>query len=102
MIIVYVPCKDLTEAKSISRYLTKNKLAVCINIISPIYSIYRWKGKVEQTKEALMIIKTDDKLVDKVFSSIKKLHSYNTPEIISWKVDKTTDQISNWVKKELS
>lgn len=101
MNIVYVPCKDISQAKLISRNLTKNRLAVCINIINPIISIYRWKGKIEEAQEALIIIKTDDRLAEKVINQIKKLHSYDTPDIISWRIDKTTPEVQKWVLDEL-
>ncbi|MBI4990561.1 divalent-cation tolerance protein CutA [Candidatus Gottesmanbacteria bacterium] len=100
-IIVYVPCKDKAEAKKIARDLVKNKLAACTNIIPTVVSIYRWKGKMEEATESILISKTASNLVDRVISQIKKLHSYEMPEIISWKIDKTTKEISQWLTNEL-
>lgn len=101
MNIVYVPCKDKVEAKRIARNLISQKLAICINIIDSIESVYLWKGKTEESYESLLIIKTSGRLVDKVIAKIKKLHSYNLPDILSWKIDKTTTEVNQWLTDEL-
>lgn len=101
MNIVYVPCKNKTEAKKIAKNLISQKLAICINIIDPIESIYRWKGKIGESHESLLLIKTSQKLVDEVIVKIKNLHSYNLPDIISWKINKTTSDVKQWFKNEL-
>lgn len=101
MNVVYVPCSDKTEARKIAKELLRNKLAICINIIDKVKSIFRWKGKIKESTESLIIIKTSSKLVGKVINQIKKLHSYNIPDIISWKIDKTTSQVKNWCDAEL-
>lgn len=46
-----------------------------------IESIYRWKGKVNQGSEALLIVKTGEQLKGKVREEIERLHSYEMPAI---------------------
>lgn len=101
MNIVYVPCKDKEEARKIAKELVGNKLAICINIINSVDSIYLWKGKVAESHESLLLIKTSERLVDDVITQIKKLHSYDLPDIISWKIDKTTPEVERWFENEL-
>ncbi|OGG26377.1 hypothetical protein A2960_03545 [Candidatus Gottesmanbacteria bacterium RIFCSPLOWO2_01_FULL_39_12b] len=101
MYIVYIPCKNLNEARKIGRYLVQKKLAVCVNCIRSIYSIYKWKENIEESKEALLIVKTSNTKVKNVIDQITKLHSYNLPEIIGWKIDISTPEVSNWIKSEL-
>lgn len=101
MNIIYVPCKNKKEAQKIARHLVSNKFAICINIIHPVDSIYLWKGKVAESYESLLLIKTSEKLVDDVITQIKKLHSYNLPDIISWKIDRTILEVEEWFKKEM-
>lgn len=98
--IVYVPCRDSIEAKKIARYLLKNKLVVCCNLIPKVDSIYRWKGKIEETKEAVLIVKTKSSLKDKAIAQIKKVHSYESPVILSWDIKTTTQEVASWVNKE--
>ncbi len=85
------------EAEKITQYLVEQKLAACVQIIGPIASIYRWKGKVETANEWLCLIKTREEFYDKVETTIKKLHSYETPEIIAVPIIKGSKEYLNWI-----
>ena len=101
MNLVYVPCKDKTEARKIAENIVRQKLAFCTNIIHSIESLYLWNGKVEKSFECLLLVKTSQELVDLVINKIKKLHSYKLPVILSWQIDKTTKEVEKWIKDEL-
>jgi periplasmic divalent cation tolerance protein len=88
------------EAQKIARYLVEQKLAACVQINGTIESTYRWKGKVETAAEWLCLIKTRDSLFKKVETAIKKLHSYETPEIIAVPIIKGSKEYLNWLNKE--
>jgi periplasmic divalent cation tolerance protein len=60
-IVVFVTCGSEEEALKISNALVNERLAACVNLISPIRSIYRWEGKIWDEKEWLLIIKTQKK-----------------------------------------
>lgn len=83
----YIQISTTTETKAqaqkIAGYLVGQKLAACVQISGPIESTYRWKGKVEKALEWLCLIKTRASLFKKVETAIKKLHPYETPEIIA-------------------
>ena len=71
------------QAQTIAQHLVEAKLAACVQITGPIASTYRWKDKVETANEWHCLIKTREELYDKVETAIKKLHSYETPEIFA-------------------
>ncbi len=102
----YIQISTTTETKeqaeSIAQYLVEQNLAACVQITGPITSIYRWKGKVENAQEWLCLIKTRDELFEKVEAAIKKLHPYETPEIIAVPVVKGSKEYLNWLNYELS
>ena len=100
MNIIYLPCKDLDEAQKIATKLLEMKLAFCTNIIPSVFSIYRWKGRIEKINECLLLIKTKQELVSESIKLVKKIHSYELPEVIWWDVE-TTKNIRNWIKTEL-
>ena len=85
------------EAQKIAQYLVKQKLAACVQITGPIESTYRWKGKVETAREYLCLIKTREVLFSKVEAAIKKLHSYETPEIIAMPIVKGSKEYFKWL-----
>ena len=88
------------EAQKIARHLVEQKLAACVQISGPIESTYRWKGNEETAKEWLCLIKTRDTLFKKVESAIKKLHSYETPEIIATAIVKESKEYLKWLDAE--
>lgn len=90
------------EAEKIAQTLSKQQLAACIQIIGPILSVYRWKGRVERTKEWLCLIKTRKSLYKKIEVAIKEIHSYDLPEIIVAPILEGNKQYLLWINKETS
>jgi len=75
-------CPDQQTADSIATALVEQGLAACVNIVPGIQSVYRWEGKVENSKEFLMFIKSRRELFPQIRTEISLIHSYHTPEII--------------------
>ncbi len=88
------------QAQKIAKYLVEQKLAACVQITGPIESTYRWKGKVETAGEYLCLIKTRTTLFKKVEAAIKKMHPYETPEIIAVPIVKGSREYLNWLNDE--
>ncbi len=82
-VVVLVTAGSEEAASSIARALVGEQLAACVNIVSPIRSIYRWNDEVQSDTEHLMIIKTRANLVAKLAARVKELHSYEIPEVIA-------------------
>ena len=59
VVSVYAVFADAEEAERIGRQIVEERLAACVNIISPVRSIYRWEGKVEASDEAKAKCPTD-------------------------------------------
>ncbi len=96
---IYVTAPDLDEAKRIARTVIQDKLGACANIY-PITSIYRWRGDIEEEGEYALLIKTKTELVDAVTSRIRELHSYETPCIVSFKIDAGDPSYLSWIGHE--
>ena len=88
------------QAEKISQHLVEIKLAACVQITGPITSIYRWKGKVEKAQEWLCVIKTREELFDRVETAIKKMHTYETPEIVAVPIIKGSKEYLTWLDDE--
>ena len=94
---IFTTTETKEEAEKIAQYLVEQKLAACVQITGPIASTYRWKGKVETANEWHCLIKTREELYDKVETAIKKLHSYETPEIIVIPIIKGSSEYLSWL-----
>ena len=99
MIIVYITCRDLREAKSISRHLLKRRLAACTNSF-PISSSFLWKGKLEDSKEVVLLAKSTTKNYNKIASEVKRIHSYKIPCIMKIPVT-FNKEYQDWLLSEL-
>jgi len=85
------------QAVEISEELISRRLATCINIVPCLRSIYRWKGKVCEDTEYLLLIKTPERLFDDVSSAIREFHSYELPEILALPVSAAETNFHQWV-----
>ena len=85
------------EAQRIARVLVERRLAACVNIVPRIESIYRWKEKVEQAEEWLLIIKTTTSAFEHVRDAIKELHSYELAECICVDIEGGSAKYLKWL-----
>lgn len=98
-IIVFITAGSKNEAEVIARDLVGRKLAACVNILPSVESVYRWKGKIHNSKEFLLIAKTKEKLFLEVEKAVKRLHSYECPEIIAFQLSKGSADYMRWIKE---
>jgi periplasmic divalent cation tolerance protein len=98
--LVYITNSSEAEAKKIARLLLESKLIACANIYKNISSIYSWESQIQESEEALIIAKTQTKLVQSVIDKVKSVHSYTCPCIISLAIDKANPEFLDWIKNQ--
>jgi len=100
--LVLVTCSSLPAARKISRSLLQKHLAACVNIhISPVESIYRWKGRVETAREHLLLIKTTTRRLKSLEREVLRLHSYETPEFLVLPISGSSRDYLAWLKNSV-
>ena len=99
MVFVYITCKDKKEARKISRHLLESNLVACTNSF-PIESSYKWKGKIVDDSEHLILAKTNREKYPKIESEVKKIHSYDIPCICLLE-SQDNKEFLNWMNGEL-
>ena len=99
--VLFVSVSSAEEAKEISVLLVENHLAACVNIIPSVQSVYKWNGELNIDNEILLIIKTKSDLVKAVEKKVQKIHSYETPEILSFSVDEANKKYLDWIESVL-
>ena len=97
MITVYITFQDPAEARKIAASLLEKKLIVCANMF-PIYSMFRWKDKIDHENEIAMICKASKENFSKIEREVKRLHSYQLPCIVAFEWHDSSKDFSNWVK----
>jgi periplasmic divalent cation tolerance protein len=81
--IVFTTSPDTDTARRIARALVEEGLAACVNILPTMHSVYKWKGRIEEADEQLLIIKIVAVHFAQVRDRIRALHPYELPEIIA-------------------
>ncbi len=90
------------DAERIARSLVETRLAACVQIVGPIESIYRWKGRIETTGEWLCLIKSRRDNYEAVEETIRSLHPYEVPEIVAVPFTAVSHDYLGWLRNELS
>lgn len=98
---VYAVFASAEEAERIGRIVIEEKLAACINILAPCRSIYRWQGSIESAEEVPAILKTQGWQADALIERIAALHSYDTPCIAVWPIEKLLRRYADWVEESV-
>jgi periplasmic divalent cation tolerance protein len=98
-IVVLVTCGSEEEALKIAHSLVDERVAACVNLVSPIHSIYRWEEKLCAEKEWLLIIKTGRERFEELEKKVKSLHSYSVPEIIGLPIVEGSSSYLDWLKE---
>ncbi len=100
-IVVFSTASSAEEAEKIARSLVEQRLAACVNVVPGLRSYYRWQGKIEDSAEFLLIIKSTRKQFEALRTMLEKLHSYEVPEVIAMLVVDGARNYLNWMDGEL-
>ena len=82
MIIVLSTYPDRKSADATASMLVEKRLAACVSIMRIEQSVYRWKGKIDEDHECILLAKTQDDHVKDAVRKIRELHTYDLPDII--------------------
>ena len=97
-VVVLVTCASRKEAERLARAVVEKKLAACVNVAAaPVKSVYRWKGKIETAEEFPLMMKTTRSKFPALEKEIRRLHSYETPEIIAVPVVAGSAAYLRWI-----
>lgn len=98
--IVLVTAPDLKTARRLARAALKARLAACANLVPGLESHYWWNGKMESSREVLIVFKTRASRLKKLEQLILAEHPYDTPEFVVLKLTAGTERYLAWLKKE--
>ncbi len=98
MIIIKTTTDSHKAMKLIANTLLNKKLAACVNMIPRMRSKYVVDGRITESREVILLIKTSEKLENKVYKTIKDLHNYEIPEISTIQTSKVDKNYENWLK----
>jgi periplasmic divalent cation tolerance protein len=99
-IMVYVTAGSSAEASRLARALVEERLAACVSQVGPVQSVYHWDGKLEQSEEQLLMVKTKKELFSVLEKKVREMHSYSVPEIVALPIIDGSPAYLRWLEDE--
>jgi periplasmic divalent cation tolerance protein len=97
--VVETAVSSTKDAKNMAHSAISERLAACVHI-NKIKSVYRWKGKIEETAEVKLVFKTAYSRVNALCEFLSRNHPYEVPEILVFRVDRSLQNYTDWVVSE--
>lgn len=99
-IVVLCTCPDNTSARQLAQTLLSEKLAACVNLIPQVTSLYYWQGKMEESQEVQLVIKTRRTMFGVLQERLLAIHPYEVPEILALPILCGNPAYLQWVQEQ--
>ena len=76
------------------------RVVACGNITPSVFSMYWWKGEVQKDEESFIFMETSDERIEEAIETIKRLHPYEVPKILSIEPTKVNASYLEWLQLE--
>lgn len=100
--VVLVTAPDARVGREIAKKIVEARLAACVNLISGVTSIYRWDQAVREDEEVLLLVKTRASRCRDLEASVRDMHPYDLPEVLTLAVAGGSEAYLDWVREESS
>jgi len=100
-IVILITTGSEEEAHRIADQLLNQRKAACVNIMPKIDSLFWWQGKLDSAQESLLVIKTKASELKEITELVKKVHSYEVPEVIALPIVGGNEDYLKWLDTTL-
>lgn len=98
--VVFISAPAGRVAQRLATSVLRARLAACVSVIPTAVSHYWWKGKLENGRESLLIVKTRRSLLARLEKHVHANHPYEVPEVISLPVLTGNKAYLQWLADE--
>ena len=96
-IVALITTSSEEEARKIAELLVNEKKAACVNIVPGVDSVFWWEDKLDSARESLLLVKTKASLFPEIVELVKRMHSYEVPEIIALPIIAGSEDYLKWL-----
>lgn len=100
-LVVLVTTPTAESAAAMARTLVEEGLCACGNVVPTVRSIYRWEGEIHDDAEALLVLKTERRLLAELKERLLALHPYQVPELLALTVEDGLAPYLAWIGESL-
>lgn len=104
MLVVYITCDSVEQAKSIAKSLMDKKLCACVNIFPDMQPMFFWppkSGTIDESKEVVLLAKTVEAKYQALEDEVGRIHSYDVPCIFAIPVQHVAKKYYDWLVAEM-
>ncbi len=101
-VVVLISTATEEEAHNIAELLLNQRKVACVNIVPRVDSCFWWEDKLDSAHESLLIVKTKASLLPEIVTLVKKMHSYDIPEIIALPIVGGNQDYLDWIEKSVA
>ena len=99
--VVQTTAPDVKSARRLARLIVRRRLAACVTFRGGFESVYRWKGKIENSPETVLTMKTSKARLAALEKTVRANHPYQVPEFLAVKVAAGSKDYLHWIEKSL-
>ena len=101
MIIIKTTSDSHKAMKVLTNTLLKEKKVACVTMIPRVRSKFMMEGRITESREVILLIKTDKRHEEEVYETIRQLHNYEIPEIVTIETSKVDSKYLEWMNESL-
>jgi|SRR3989344_1311956 len=104
LIIIYITCDSVGQAKIIGRQLLEKRLCGCVNVIPNMQPMSWWppkQNKIDTSEEVVLLVKTLKNKFSAVEKEIKDMKLFEVPCLIALPTEKVNKEYYDWIKGEI-
>jgi periplasmic divalent cation tolerance protein len=95
--VVLTTFANADDAAKAVRILVDEQIIACGTILPGARSIYRWKAAIEDSEEAVVLLKTSAERFPDLEERLRAIHPYETPEVIALDPTAVSKDYAHWV-----
>ncbi len=100
MRLILTTFANADDAARVIRQLVEEKLVACGTIFPGVRSIYAWQGVIEDTAEAVVLLKTASDFASEAQARLLFLHPYDTAESVIISPEAVAPRYLAWVLEQ--
>jgi periplasmic divalent cation tolerance protein len=96
---VTVTAPDAEWLAALARELIERRLCASAHIVSPVRSIYRWQGAIEDTTEARALLRSRRSQLPAIVRAVTRRHPYQVPNVTAVPIVDGNPRYLEWVRE---
>ena len=101
-LLACVTVPDGATARTLAHLMVERRLAAGVNILPGVLSVYRWDGKVRESRECLLVAQVSRAAWEDFRAAVEAAHPYEVPCIVGMPLEKGNAPFLAWIAQNSS